>query len=250
VPRRCPGFTMVELMIVMAIIALLVAIAIPGLLAAQRSSNERSASASLKTIVTAQTDFNCSDRDNNRIRDYWTADVYGLYGLYPLDSAGTVPPDGTTIGDAIRLIEPSLATADGQEDATGASYGNVSPPASIILFAPKAGFVYRAFASMETSVGAPTTLLNDTDTGGLGPVHDTNRYAVMAAPENLGTGRVLFMVSTDGIIYKYTLPAGYSSGYTGGTTSTTTITGTGQAAFNAASVFPAAPSSLGCAKLD
>src|SRR5499426_4212981 len=75
------GFTLIELMIVIAIIAVIAAIAIPGLLAAQRSSNERNASTSLKTVTTAESDFRSNDRDGNRVNDFWTADVWALYGL-------------------------------------------------------------------------------------------------------------------------------------------------------------------------
>jgi len=47
------GFTLVEIMIVVAIIALLAAIAIPNLLRARLTANEAAAQASLRTISTA-----------------------------------------------------------------------------------------------------------------------------------------------------------------------------------------------------
>ncbi|RKY29883.1 MAG: pili assembly chaperone [Candidatus Omnitrophota bacterium] len=48
------GFTLVEIMIVVAIIALLAAIAIPNLLRARLQANETAAQAALKTIATAE----------------------------------------------------------------------------------------------------------------------------------------------------------------------------------------------------
>ena len=48
------GFTLVEIMIVVAIIALLAAIAIPNLLRARLQANESVAQAALKTIATAE----------------------------------------------------------------------------------------------------------------------------------------------------------------------------------------------------
>jgi len=48
------GFTLVEIMIVVAIIALLAAIAIPNLLRARLQANESSAQAALKAIATAE----------------------------------------------------------------------------------------------------------------------------------------------------------------------------------------------------
>jgi len=51
------GFTLVEIMIVVAIIALLAAIAIPNLLRARMTANEAAAQATLKTISTAEETF-------------------------------------------------------------------------------------------------------------------------------------------------------------------------------------------------
>jgi len=48
------GFTLVEIMIVVAIIALLAAIAIPNLLRARLQANESAAQAALKTIATGE----------------------------------------------------------------------------------------------------------------------------------------------------------------------------------------------------
>ena len=51
------GFTLVEIMIVVAIIALLAAIAIPNLLRAKLAANESAAMAALKTVATAAHTF-------------------------------------------------------------------------------------------------------------------------------------------------------------------------------------------------
>lgn len=49
--KKIQGFTLVEIMIVVAVIALLAAVAIPNLLRAKTSSNEASAQATLKSIA-------------------------------------------------------------------------------------------------------------------------------------------------------------------------------------------------------
>src|SRR6187455_327077 len=79
--RAARGFTLIELMIVIAIIAIIAAIAIPGLLSSQRASNERNASTSLKTLSSAEADFRSNDRDWNHVNDFWTANVAGLYTM-------------------------------------------------------------------------------------------------------------------------------------------------------------------------
>ena len=55
------GFTLVEIMIVVAIIALLAAIAIPNLLRARHNANESAAIASLRTISTAMESFRVAE---------------------------------------------------------------------------------------------------------------------------------------------------------------------------------------------
>ena len=58
------GFTLVEIMIVVAIIALLAAIAIPNLLRARVNANETNAQATLRTISTACESFAAANNGN------------------------------------------------------------------------------------------------------------------------------------------------------------------------------------------
>ncbi len=53
--RKSQGFTLIELMIVVAIIAIIAAIAIPNLLRSRIQSNESAAVGNLRTVVGAQT---------------------------------------------------------------------------------------------------------------------------------------------------------------------------------------------------
>jgi len=88
------AFTLVEIMIVVAIIALLTSLAIPNLLRAKISSNDAQAKAVLRTMSTASESF---ANENN--------------GLYPTDSTsltGATPP-------YIVIVDPCFTTKSGYD---------------------------------------------------------------------------------------------------------------------------------------
>ncbi len=58
--RKQKGFSLIELLIVVAIILIIAAIAIPNLLRSKAAANESSAAASIRTLNSAQTSFETS----------------------------------------------------------------------------------------------------------------------------------------------------------------------------------------------
>lgn len=84
------GFTLIELMIVVAIIAIIAGIAIPNLLRSRMSANEAGASGTIRTIATAETSFRTAafvDNDGDGEGDYAT-----LAQLADPDGTGGTPP--------------------------------------------------------------------------------------------------------------------------------------------------------------
>ena len=130
------GFTLIELMIVIAIIAIIAAIAIPGLLSSQRASNERNASTSLKTLTSAEADFRANDRDGNKVNDFWTANVAGLYTM---TSAALTGNSGSTTDTCIKLIDLSIASADADSTPVPAG-GENAPLSQFAVSSAKSGY--------------------------------------------------------------------------------------------------------------
>lgn len=128
--RGRKGFTLVEIMIVVAIIALIAAIAIPNLLRARMTANETASIGTLKTYITAFESFRAAN------------------GGYPLAGAGGLGAVGATPG----YVEASLANNAVQRQ------GYVFATTMTGAFFQVGGTWYRSayqITSVPQNVGAP-----------------------------------------------------------------------------------------------
>ena len=114
------GFTLIELMIVVAIIAIIAAIAIPRLMSARLSANEAAAISTLRSVTSAQAQLQSSaaiDTDADGAGEYG---YFGeLSGVDPLRRATGVPavPGAGTVGTD-ELVPAILSSAFGNVAAS------------------------------------------------------------------------------------------------------------------------------------
>jgi prepilin-type N-terminal cleavage/methylation domain-containing protein len=195
------GFTLIELMIVIAIIAIIAAIAIPGLLQSQRAANERNASASLKTITSAQADFRANDRDKNKVNDFWTNDVKGLYTF---ESHNGTNQGGTA--NMIKLIEISVAGAD----SLLAGHASCEDITNITTRSAKSGFWYESLLTDASDTADTTYQTNTSGTDEAGAavtatLYHTSKFGFLAHPDSASAGKFAYIVNENNTIFRRAL---------------------------------------------
>jgi type IV pilus assembly protein PilA len=118
--RKQKGFSLIELLIVVAIILIIAAIAIPNLLRARIAANESSAVASIRTLNTAQISYNSA---------YPTVGFAASLANLGPGAGGTCTPTSATA----CLIDSALAT--GTKSGYSFTIGSVTgTPASTYQF--------------------------------------------------------------------------------------------------------------------
>ncbi|MEJ7848538.1 MAG: prepilin-type N-terminal cleavage/methylation domain-containing protein [Pyrinomonadaceae bacterium] len=167
------GFSLIELLIVVVIIGIIAAIAIPNLLAARRSANEGSAVSSLRIIHGANATYQATTGNGN-----FAPSATGLAAL-----------------GAERLIDPTLTTG------TKSGYAFTYASQNFVTGATPNPSTFAAVAKPQT----PPTAITATGTRNFGVATD----GVLAA-ETLPTGGAGTMAAAAGT--SATVPSSYGSG--------------------------------------
>jgi len=127
--KKNSGFTLIELMIVVAIIAIIAAIAIPNLLRSRMSANEASAAGAMRTLSTAEVQFQTAafvDANNDGIGDYGS-----LAQLMNPDGAGATPPFiDSVLGAGTKQGYTYTVTTTAGTAAANPAYTIVSAPSA------------------------------------------------------------------------------------------------------------------------
>jgi prepilin-type N-terminal cleavage/methylation domain-containing protein len=198
--RSDKGFTLIELMIVVAIIAIIAAIAIPSLLRSKMSANHSNAGAALKSLVTQEGIWRSQDIDKNGVADYWAKDVAGFYGVCDASLK------------CVALIDLAFAQADigsGTQAAPALAFAYKigSSTGGAMMLGPKQGYLFKAVTKDQNNAdycdATITQVSSAVPLGGIAGLTNSARFGFSSVPKVYNSDGVLsFVVGEDGVVWQ------------------------------------------------
>jgi len=193
--RKNAGFTLIELMIVVAIIAIIASIAIPKLMSARLAANEAAAIATLRSVSSAQAQVQSSgaiDTDADGAGEYgYFAELAGAVPMRISDNA--VPPavPAGQGGTAADILSPAILPS---------AFGNVSGG-----LVSRSGYYFQMWMPDSTFQGVAEDAAGGgaANAGGTATDINANNSEIMwccyAWPMDVGaTGNRAFFVNQEG----------------------------------------------------
>jgi len=196
------GFTLIELMIVIAIIAIIAAVAIPSLIKSRISANEGAAAAGLKTY-------------NGMMATFKKSNYQAVGRKYPWGTGGPATNRGkycalyyevNNAGDRVTLIGVADANADCRADGDTAGDEDVSSYVPVVKTTGAASYLTAVTWTGAPKAGYWFGLCMAYGSTAYDLTQATNHYGMCAFPADYGsTGQSTFIINEEGTVYSLDL---------------------------------------------